>query len=348
MATPRRRVEHALLRCETDHAPDPRVTVFDVTADREREVLALSGAVLTAELKTRAAAAAERVTDAPVVADDLTVLEADAEERTITESVAPVRGDPDDDAEQVTQVLYGAAVTAYDSEGAWRRVRTPDGYVAWVESASLAESAPLDPDAVVSAGEVPFDPAGDCDGDDDGDERPETLCAGTDCEIVESGENGAEDDDGSDAERDVTVRFRTGARASLPADAVGSVTESTTGEDVVDAARRYLDTEYVWGGMTVEGIDCSGLTWQAYHRHGVDLPRDADVQRRMGEAVERAALAPGDLLFFPGHVALSLGGEDILHAEGDAGEVVVDSLDPEAERYNERLDEEFESARRLL
>jgi cell wall-associated NlpC family hydrolase len=100
--------------------------------------------------------------------------------------------------------------------------------------------------------------------------------------------------------------------------------------------------------MTTDGIDCSGLTWTAYRCAGVTLPRDTDQQRTVGEPVERDVLRPGDLLFFPRHVAVSLGGDWCIHADGGAGAVVVNSLDPASDRYSERLDDEFEAARRLL
>src|SRR5439155_22677939 len=67
----------------------------------------------------------------------------------------------------------------------------------------------------------------------------------------------------------------------------------------VDVAQRYLGVPYVWGGESPAGFDCSGLGEYVYGRLGVDLPRTAAEQARVGQPVASLADArPGDLLAF--------------------------------------------------
>ncbi len=321
----------ALQRCQTRHAPDSRVAVFDVRPESTESGIEIHGRVSTPRLEREARAAVERATGRTATSD-LEILEAVRTERTVTRSAAPVRGNPDDDAEQVTQLLYGARVEVFDSDNDggdgndgsdWSRVLTPDGYLGWVNRNALV---PIEMEGRTNATVVRDTTTAD----------GGTVYVGTDCRIEDEGGNGT------------TVRFRTGAQTTASGGTVQRPPGNPTGKAVVEIARQFLGTEYCWGGMTTDGIDCSGLAWIAYRVNGITLPRDADQQRVMGESVERGELLPGDLLFFPGHVAISLGGEEYIHAYGGAESVVVNSFDPENEAYLEDLDEKFELARRLI
>jgi len=120
-----------------------------------------------------------------------------------------------------------------------------------------------------------------------------------------------------------------------------------TGKKIVATAARFLGTPYLWGGLTPFGYDCSGLVQMVFGFYGIKLPRDSKDQRNEGVPVERAELQPGDLIFSPGHVAISCGGNEILHASAGRGMVAFDSLDPKAQNYREDLDKDYEFARRL-
>jgi peptidoglycan DL-endopeptidase CwlO len=79
----------------------------------------------------------------------------------------------------------------------------------------------------------------------------------------------------------------------------------------VETALSYHGIPYVWGGATPAGFDCSGLTMYVYAQHGVTLPHHAASQYLLGEAVDKSALAPGDLVFFGSpihHVGMYIGG----------------------------------------
>ena len=114
--------------------------------------------------------------------------------------------------------------------------------------------------------------------------------------------------------------------------------EALEGGDPVAAARSYLETPYLWGGLTERGIDCSGLVHMAYRRTGRIVPRDADQQEAAGREVDEPR--PGDLVTYgddeaADHIGFWLGDGRILHATGREG---VNGVleEPEPEDYRQR------------
>ena len=108
---------------------------------------------------------------------------------------------------------------------------------------------------------------------------------------------------------------------------------------VVEAAMQYMGAPYRWAGKTDAGIDCSGLAFMAYQKNGVLIYRDAQIKE--GFPVQEICLCEmkmGDLLYFPGHMAIYWRCGKYIHAtaQKDSSGVVVSSL--REEDYNFRRD----------
>ena len=118
---------------------------------------------------------------------------------------------------------------------------------------------------------------------------------------------------------------------------------NTTGfgrkEKLIDNALSYINTPYLWGGRTPFGIDCSGLTQILYRLQGVNIPRDAYQQARIGkEIISIKDIELGDLAFFKcddkeiTHVGIIMDNNKIIHA---SGQVRIDTLDKKGIFNNE-------------
>lgn len=114
--------------------------------------------------------------------------------------------------------------------------------------------------------------------------------------------------------------------------------------DIIESARAYLGTQYRWGGKTPAGIDCSGLSFMSYFENGISIYRDAKIKEGYPvKKIPNHMMDKGDLLFFPGHVAIYMGDGKYIHATAhkDSYGVVINSLYPWDRDFREDLYEKL-------
>jgi gamma-D-glutamyl-L-lysine dipeptidyl-peptidase len=309
------------------HVPDLRCGVFDVAAERRSGGLVLCGEAThdgaVAELLKRLQEGGMPAADEVVRLPDASL--GSLRHAVVRAALAPVYAFPRLPGTQISQLVLGMRVDLLSRAGEWLRIRGEDGYIGWVHSGYLQEGA-----AEWALGW----------------ER------GTGGEPVVS--LGA---DLIDADGRVLLRLPWGARLirhsgayvvpdGLRGDIVnGEVVDvdrladrfPPRGESIARTARRWLGAPYIWGGVSLHGVDCSGFTQAVLWMHGVALPRDSDMQAamRLGVEIDPGAtdlLRPGDLLFFAeagqrvSHVVISLGGSQVIHSALNNGGVAANDL----------------------
>jgi hypothetical protein len=122
------------------------------------------------------------------------------------------------------------------------------------------------------------------------------------------------------------------ASCAVPLSLLLITTPAAAADDAVDFAASLIGRPYVWGAEGPRSFDCSGLTQFVYGKFGIELPRRAISQSRIGEPAGR--LRRGDLVFFSTdtrrsvvtHVGIYEGGGMMIDASQRAGRVRRDDL----------------------
>jgi hypothetical protein len=119
-----------------------------------------------------------------------------------------------------------------------------------------------------------------------------------------------------------------------------NVSEKKGAKNIIQTAKLFLNSPYLWGGKTPFGIDCSGFTQVVYMMNGYQLPRDAAQQVEKGSPLSFAEEAEaGDLAFFDNeegkivHVGILIDNEHIIHASGN---VRIDRFDHYGIHHSDR------------
>ena len=229
-------------------------------------------------------------------------------------SIIPVRREPSEQSEMITQILYGEHFIVNEIMLGWAHVKLAfDGYDGWVD---LKMIAPLSERAYQKIDRSPF-------------------AVSTDIfNIIPV-----------NAEQNMMIVAGSTLPCWRPNLKVFSIEQETfrhTGnftykkpanvrKFIIDQALKYFNAPYLWGGRSPLGIDCSGLAQIIYKMGGITIPRDASRQVHCGTALSFVEEAkPGDLAFFDNeegrivHVGIIWEGKKIIHA---SGKVRIDNVD---------------------
>lgn len=108
---------------------------------------------------------------------------------------------------------------------------------------------------------------------------------------------------------------------------------TATGQDIVDYAQGFLGVQYVYGGTSPSGFDCSGLVYYCYRHFGYTVNRTAAGLAHSGREVSSSELQPGDILLFTsrdgsyiGHTGIYMAGGQFVHASSGGGAVIISNL----------------------
>jgi cell wall-associated NlpC family hydrolase len=244
----------------------------------------------------------------------------------VVHGVADLRTAPSAEARLGSQLLCGEAVTVYDETDGWAWVQNgTDGYVGYVAADALSGDIHQPTHRVTALRSFHFP--------EPNIKAPPLDALSLSSQVAVVAERG---------------RFSELANGGwVYSSHLGTI--ENRHRDYVATALRFLGTPYLWGGKDSLGLDCSGLVQVALALAGVPAPRDSDMQAGgLGEALaEGAPPRRGDLVFFPGHVAIALGDAEVVSANAWHLQVTAEPLADLVARVQAEYGRGIEVIRRL-
>jgi gamma-D-glutamyl-L-lysine dipeptidyl-peptidase len=209
----------------------------------------------------------------------------------VIQPVANMYSKPSVDVNVVSQAIYSTNVAVVERQAGWARIRTPDGYLGWVQSSALVFTKSYAVEGRVAQVESLF--SGVYRETDITTRQPLVIVPFESRLEVIAGPVG--DDD-----RWLQVRLPDDTKAWIQGGDVTFSVRKLNVAELIDWSKRFIGLPYIWGGTSTFGYDCSGFTQMLCRRRGYSLPRDSGPQADWPgmQTVNPTELQTGDLLYF--------------------------------------------------